>query len=123
MRTPELLDKKEGHDVPWMKSLTSCETHVRTLGYTEDFQVDKNGLTTYSNKAKVYQPQEVKIVNFYRFEGVSDPGDNTILYVIETNDGVKGTLTDGYGPYASDDVSKFIVKIEEIQKQIPHSNA
>jgi hypothetical protein len=65
----------------------------------------------------------VKIVNFYRFEGVSDPGDMTVLYVIETNDGVKGTLADGYGPYASEDASKFITKVTEIQKQIPQSNA
>jgi hypothetical protein len=44
-----------------------------------------------------------------------------IMYVIETSDGVKGTLVDGYGAYASDDVSKFIVQVEEIQKQIPHN--
>jgi hypothetical protein len=41
-----------------------------------------------------------------------------ILYVIETNDGVKGTLVDGYGAYADSDVSKFIVQVEEIEKQI-----
>ena len=128
MRTPDNertpgADKREGHDVPWMKTLASCETHVRGQGYKEDFQVDHKGMTTYSGNGKVYQPEDVKIVNFYRFEGVSDPGDNTILYVIETTDGLKGTLTDGYGAYASDEVSKFIVKVGEIQKQIPHSNA
>jgi hypothetical protein len=123
MKTPDLLDKKEGQDVPWMKSLSSCETHVREQGYTEDFQVDKKGMTTFSSGGKFYQPTDVKIVNFYRFEGSSDPGDNIILYVIETNDGVKGTLVDGYGAYASDELAKFIVKVQEIEKQIPHSNA
>jgi hypothetical protein len=118
MMTPDLLEKKEGQDVPWMKSLSSCSNKLREMGYTEDFQVEKKGMCTFGG-ATIYQPQDIKIVNFYRFEGVSDPGDNTILYVIETNDGVKGTLVDGYGAYASDDVSKFIVKVEEIQKQIP----
>jgi hypothetical protein len=121
--TPDLLEKKEGQDVPWMKSLTSCSNKMREMGYTEDFQVDKNGISTFGAGTKVYKPDEVRIVNFYRFEGSSDPGDNIIMYVIETNDGVKGTLVDGYGAYASDDVSKFIVQVEEIQKQIPHSNA
>lgn len=121
-RTPDGLSRGDGQDVPWMKSLSACENHVREQGYKEDFQVDKKGMHTYSG-GKSYQPSDVKIVNFYRFEGVSDPGDNTILYVIETNDGVKGTLVDGYGAYASDDVAKFIVKVQEIEKQIPHSNA
>jgi len=122
MRTPDGLNKKDGQDMPWMKSLSSCENHVREQGYKEDFQVDQKGMSTYSG-GKFYQPEDVKIVNFYRFEGASDPGDNCILYVIETNDGVKGTLVDGYGASASDAAGKFIVKVQEIEKQIPHNNA
>ncbi len=122
MRTPDGLNRRDEQDVSWMKSLTSCEAHVREQGYKEDFQVDRKGLSTYSG-GKSYQPEDVRIVNFYRFEGESDPGDSSILYVIETNDGVKGTLVDGYGAYASDAVSKFIVKVQEIEKQIPHSDA
>ncbi len=100
-----------------MKGLASCVNKMKEDGYKEDFQVSKKGLTTFS-ESKYYSPEEVKIVNFYRFEGVSDPGDNTILYVIETADGTKGTLVDGYGAYASQEVSKFIVAVEEIQKKI-----
>jgi hypothetical protein len=36
---------------------------------------------------------------------------------------LRGTLADGYGPYASEAVSKFIVQVEEIQKQIPLADA
>jgi hypothetical protein len=122
MKKPELLDMEEGRDVPWMKSLSACEAYVREQGYKEDFQVGNKGMTTYSG-GKIYQPEDIKIVNFYRFEGESDPGDNIILYVIETNDGVKGTLVDGYGAYASDEVAKFIVSVQAIEKQIPHSDA
>jgi hypothetical protein len=102
---------------PWMKSLSSCVNKMKDDGYTEDFQVTKKGLTTF-NDEKSFQPDEVRIENFYRFEGESDPGDSMILYVIETNDGTKGTLVDGYGAYASQDASKFIVDVEEIQKKI-----
>jgi hypothetical protein len=104
-------------EIPWMKGLASCTNKMKEDGYKEDFQVTKEGLTTF-NETKTYKPEQVKIVNFYRFEGVSDPGDNMILYVIETDDGTKGTLVDGYGAYADQDVSKFIVQVEEIQKQI-----
>ena len=98
-----------------MKDLASCVNQMKEEGYKEDFQVTEDGLHTF-DKSKSYQPNQVRIVNFYRFEGESDPGDNTILYVIETDGGEKGTLVDGYGAYASEDVSKFIVEVEKIQK-------
>jgi hypothetical protein len=110
-------------EVPEMKDLTACTAELKERGYIEDFRVEKEGLRTYENDAKVYKPEEVRIINFYRFEGVSDPGDMTVLYVIETADGVKGTLSDGYGPYSSEEVSKFIVQVQEIQKQIPSQDA
>ena len=102
-------------EIPWMKSLSSCTSRMKQEGYKEDFQVNEEGLCTFDN-SKTFRPDEVKIVNFYRFEGESDPGDNTILYVIETIDGTKGTLVDGYGAYADENVSKFIVEVEQIQK-------
>lgn len=102
-------------EIPWMKSLSSCVNRMKEEGYKEDFQVTAKGLTTF-DKSKSYEPKEVRIVSFYRFEGESDPGDNTILYVIETSDGRKGTLVDGYGAYADVNVSKFIVEVEKIQK-------
>lgn len=98
-----------------MKSLSSCTNRMKEEGYKEDFQVNEDGLSTFDN-SKNFKPEDVQIVNFYRFEGESDPGDNTILYVIETNDGTKGTLVDGYGAYADENVSKFIVEVEKIQK-------
>ena len=102
-------------EIPWMKDLASCVNRMKEEGFKEDFQVNEEGLSTFDN-SKIYKPGDVSIASFYRFEGVSDPGDNTILYLIETNDGTKGTLVDGYGAYADENVSKFIVEVEQIQK-------
>ncbi len=107
----------ETDDAVWMKSLSSCVNQMKEQGYKEDFQVTAKGLTTY-DEDKHYQPGQLHIVNFYRFEGESDPADNSILYVIETDDGRKGTLVDAYGAYSDSAVSKFIVDVHEIQKQI-----
>lgn len=104
-------------DISWMKTLSACTNQMKREGYTEDFQVVNDALTTYSED-KFYQPEDIRIVNFYRFEGTSDPGDNSVLYVIETRDGVKGTLVDAYGAYSDDAVSRFIVRVEEIRKQV-----
>src|SRR5918912_666221 len=89
-----------------MKTLASCINKLVLDGYTEDFKVTDTGLTTMNN-GHIYTPAEVHVVNFFRFEGASDPADSSILYAIETDDGKKGTLTDAYGPYADPHVTKF----------------
>jgi hypothetical protein len=99
-----------------MKTLSSVVNSLIEKGFKENFKVDGNQLIAISSE-QAYSPDQVKVVNFYRFEGESDPGDSSILYAIETSDGVKGTLTDAYGAYADDDVQKFMSNVEEIQKK------
>ena len=48
------------------------------------------------------------MVNFYRYEGESNPEDRSILYGIETANGEKGTVVDAYEPYSDTFVTKFI---------------
>jgi hypothetical protein len=100
-----------------LKTLSQCTNSLKRHGFDKDFTVTEEGLKTTEENSKIYKPEDVRIVNFYRFEGDSDPGDMSILYVIETCDGVKGSLVDAYGPYASRKVSDFIVQVQEIQKK------
>jgi hypothetical protein len=86
-------------------------------GYSENFKVASNGLTTETEN-KIYAPTDVKIDDFHRFEGDSDPNDSSILYLIETTDGKKGLLVDAYGAYADAQVSKFVTAVEDIQKKM-----
>src|SRR4051812_1763232 len=83
-----------------MNTLTACLNKAMADGYTLTFIVTEAGLEVQSGGAKAYKPEEVSIPNFYRFEGDTDPGDMSILYVIETSDGTKGTLIDAYGTYS-----------------------
>jgi hypothetical protein len=103
--------------VPDLKSLSSCLNKMIADGYTDDFKAVDTGLKSLRTD-KIFKPDEVRIVNYYRFEGSSDPDDMSILYVIETNDGSKGTLVDAYGPYADAAVSNFILQVENIQKKV-----
>lgn len=99
-----------------MKSLAACLNKLVLDGYTDDFKAAENGLLSLHNE-RVYKPEEIHVVNFFRFEGASDPADNSILYVIETSDGVKGTLVDAYGPYADIKVNKFMEMVADISKK------
>lgn len=100
-----------------MATLNEAIDNSVKRGYSENFKVGARGLTT-DTQEKHYSPSEVKIDDFYRFEGYSDPNDNSILYLIEATDGAKGLLVDAYGAYADARVSKFIAAVAEIEKKI-----
>jgi len=104
-------------NMPYMKSLTTCVNRMISDGYTEDFKITEQGLESL-NQQKRYSPEQIQIVNFFRFEGMSDPDDNAVLYVIETTDGTKGTLIDAYGIYNDARVGRFMKDVERIKKKV-----
>jgi hypothetical protein len=104
-----------------METLSECMNNALENGYRENYKVSGNNLTT-EDGLSVYTPEDVTISNFYRFEGYSDPADNSILYLIETPDGRKGMLIDTYDTYADSTISKFIKNVEEIRKKAPHEH-
>ncbi len=112
-----MTSEKNENPIPedQMSTLSSCTTSLLKKGYEENFEV-KNDQLYAPSIDKHYQPAEVKVDNFYRFEGASDPADSSVLYAITTNDGVKGLLASAYGAYANDADDKFIKQVEEIQK-------
>lgn len=99
-----------------MRTLASVLNKKVQDGYKENFKVTEDGIQSLETE-KVYKPEEVHIVNFFRFEGSSDPSESSILYVIETDDGAKGTLMDAYGMYADPDIDKFIKEVQDISKK------
>ena len=103
-----------------MQTLSEATNKAVEKGFTDNFKVVGKGLTTETEET-FYSPEDIKIDNFYRFEGYSDPMDNAILYLIETNDGRKGMLIDAYGAYADAKLSKFIHDVEDIQKKMKKS--
>lgn len=99
-----------------LKTLAACMNRLQGDGFNENFKVEGRKIHALDTD-KEYAPSEVKILNFYRFEGESDPADNAILYALETNDGIRGLLSDAYGPYADTHVTKFINEVEDIMKK------
>jgi len=107
----------ENNSMPYMKSLATCLNRMISEGYTEDFKVTEQGLQSIQHLQN-YSPDQIQVVNFYRFEGESDPDDNAILYIIETADGTRGTLVDAYGTYTDPKVAQFMVDVQAIHKKI-----
>lgn len=103
--------------LPQLKDLTTVTKKVQDDGYTHNFKATEDDMLQCLETEEVFRPEQVKIINFFRFEGMSDPEDNSILYVIETDNGLKGTLVDAYGAYADADLEEFIKAVENISKK------
>ena len=106
----------------FMTDLEKVQSNLEKYGYTEQFRVEKGKLVG-TNSKKSYKPKEVKATNFYRFEGITNPDDMSILYAIETNDGSKGTLTDAYGRYSDEETSEFMKQVDIHKETHGMSNA
>jgi hypothetical protein len=101
----------------YMTDLDKCHKRLVEKGYTDQFQITEQGLKNVET-GKVYSPSEVQVPNFFRFEGISDPDDMSILYVVETSDGHKGTIIDAYGLYSDDDLGEFMKEVEDFHKKV-----
>ncbi len=99
-----------------MTTLSECVTNAIESGYAENFRVSSRELISADGKS-FYKANSVKISNFYRFEGLTNPSDNAILYLVETSDGRKGILIDAYGVYADSEFADFIRQVVDISKK------
>lgn len=94
-------------------SFDTLSEAVNTLtqeGYIEDFEAGDSCIKALYSK-KEYQPEALKIVNSYRFEGMTDPEDQATVFTIEATDGTKGTLVMSYSAEHNQN--------EELIKKIP----
>lgn len=82
-----------------MTTLSSVLERLRVKKMDHEFRWTSEGFD--SGNGKKYQPEDLKIVKTYRFEGASDPSDSSILYIIEANDGLIGYSIDSYGVYSN----------------------
>ncbi|PQJ14240.1 MULTISPECIES: phosphoribosylpyrophosphate synthetase [Nonlabens] len=69
---------------------------LKDRGFSIDFDLVEDGVHSKELK-KEWKAGELEVVEFHRFEGMTNPGDNMILYAIETKDDQKGILLDAYG--------------------------
>lgn len=79
-------------------------------GYTKSYRIVKDKLVNATSK-KEYNPFNVHIVAEHRFEGISSPSDMSILYIIETKDGNKGTVLANYSPASDTAMAEFFNSI------------
>lgn len=93
------------------ETLSEAVNALQKEGYTVDFNLVDEGLHSKSLQKK-FAATQFDVIKVYRFEGYTNPDDNSVLYVIETKNGDKGILVDAYGVYAEGISDEMIDKLK-----------
>lgn len=97
---------------PNQTTVSSVIEELRSKKQDLEFLVTHQGLTACTGK--YYSPEELKIVRTYHFAEKTNPSYSSILYLIETNDGLKGYSLDAYGAYKNSKDEKFETFITKV---------
>ncbi len=92
----------------YFRTLSKAVNHYTALGYTHPFDFSKR-----HNANKKWE-----IVETHRFEGFSDPSDNSVLYLLENNNGLdKGMIIDCYGAGRDERISQYL---QDVSRNFPN---
>lgn len=96
-----------------LKPIQGVLSDLREQGYSTDFRFAKNKLIPFQYPTRSYSSSQITTIDTYRFEGDTDPGDSSIMYVIETDDGLKGTIINSYNAEADINLDQFIEETKQ----------
>jgi hypothetical protein len=87
-------------------------TGLKERGYTVDFNLSRNGI---GDNAQILSADMFEITEVHRFEEDTNPDEEAVVYAIESSNGTKGILINGYGP-SSDVISDDMVRKLKIRQ-------
>lgn len=91
-----------------MSSLSQVMNVLAKRGISASLSLTADGLKLMHPEGDFpYPPELLEIIKTYRFEGNSDPADESALFHIRTADGKEGIALINYGPQASEDNEKL----------------
>ncbi|MEP7204214.1 MAG: hypothetical protein ABI894_16500 [Ilumatobacteraceae bacterium] len=94
-----------------MDTMSERMRQLDGAGWNEQLIVE-GGRLTCGKCAESAGPDEARVNEVHRFEGVSDPGDESILFAISMPCGHRGTLATIYGPETPTHVAEFVSRLQ-----------
>lgn len=88
-------------------------------GYSYDFSVhaEEECLICRSTELRL-SPDEFEIDETYRFEGMTDPGDEMVVYAISSpKHSVKGIMVNAFGHYADDSAAEIVRYLQQSKSE------
>ena len=72
-------------------------------GFSYDFNLHEEDIAK--------NPQKYEIKHIYRYEGNTDPGDEAVVYGIQSNSGKKGVFVTGFAANSVSDAAQALINI------------
>jgi hypothetical protein len=92
-------------------TLVDAINDLQDRGYTSRFKLENNQLINVETK-QAYDPQQLQIVEYHRFEGMTNPADDAIVFAIEARAGAdQGTVVMNYSSDGNMDLYSFMDKV------------
>jgi hypothetical protein len=91
-------------------TVSEAVNDLKNRGYTIDFNLGLNSIDSRPD-SMMTSTDKLEITEVYRFEGETDPDDEAVVYAIESHDGRKGILVNGYGVSADAASDEMIKKL------------
>lgn len=94
--------------MPYTETIARVVDRLTKEGYSEQFRAEAEGLRAVHGGT--YAPEEVVVEKMARFEGISDPDDEAVVFAVRAPDGTRGTFTCTYGPEEEDDIEQSVLR-------------
>ncbi len=98
-----------------MTTLSQVLEKLRQKGLDNEIIMDEQKQMVCQKLNKKYQPEDLLIFKNFRFEGDSNPADNSVIFMVEDKDGEIGYILDSYGVYSNYEGTEF----DDFIKKIP----
>ncbi len=77
-------------------TLSEAIRKLEERGFSAQFKLEPNGLKSLES-GQIYLPENLKIVEYHRFEGMSNPSDMSVIFALVAESGELGIIVMNYG--------------------------
>lgn len=95
-------------------SIMEAMDYLHAHGYDKDFRLEGEELLSGDKK---YNAEDLQIEVTYRYEGATNPGDESTVYGIATTTGEKGILIVSEGIYSNSASTGILRKLHEAKNE------
>ncbi len=92
-------------------NIVEAMQHLHEKGFVRQFKFE-NGALKCVESGKSYQPSDLKILEYHRFEGMSNPSDMSIVYALDSGMEDQGTIVMNYTSGADSGLATFLEKVK-----------
>lgn len=96
---------------PEYETVTEALSDLQRRGYVYNFNLQKDSVYCDDVDLRLH-PEQFTVVEYHRFEGMTDPADAAVVYAIESDNGLRGVLVNAFGIYADSLSAAMVQKLK-----------